>query len=659
VSVSLGLQSPWWLAALALVLPLVWLYLRPRVRPPASVSSLRIWRRAVPRVEAPTRKPKLPLLFFVQVALLAACAFALARPFAWEKVPLGPPPDQIVILDVSASMQAREQGATRFESARDAAIQRLREVASESPTRRFTVIAAALQPSILGSGLSADEAARALGELQPVDTAANLTAAVEIAATRAGTEGAVDLFTDLSADALVVSRDARDATRVHRFGTSDDNVAIVGLEVLANPLEDAVQKRVVATVRNASAVERSVEVELAPLAPVQAETGVPAPAQGAPSGAATADAPGQAPLRQTIALAPGESEAVAFAGIPWSGPFAARLSHADALPLDDVVYGHLPAPQPLEVLLVSDDTRLRNELSDLAKRAGRVDLRTLSTGEWSPERARAVTVFDRFVPTLPPAGNVLYLAPPNGNGDVAVTGSARGVKLAELRDHDLVRGLKSFDGLLADEMSVLSAGGDLRPLALGRGEQREHALVLAGESGGRRIVATAFPLRADTIRRADGLSALLFLVRSLRWLSPAQAHAPIERLTGERLRASLRGAAPISRLEGPGGARDFAPTEEITLERAGVYRALSEGTETPLLVSFIDPAESSIGRPAIEPPAPRARPAAPAAPSDTAWAQRTLLVPFLVAVLALMVGEWILVAMRRFSGSKTAPAEGR
>jgi hypothetical protein len=702
VSVRFGLQNPWWLAALALVLPLIWLYLRPRVRPPASVSSLRIWRRAVPRAEVSTRKPKLPLLFFIQTALLLACAIALARPFSWKEVPVGPPADAIVILDVSASMQAREQGATRFALARDAAVARVREIAAGSPQRRFTVIAAALQPRVLGSALSPDEVARTLTAIEPVDTSANLTAAVELAATRAASDGSVDLFTDLAPEELVVSHDARAATTLHRFGTTDDNVAIAALEVLANPLEDAAQKRIVVTVKNASQRERSVVLGLAPLArdeaganpaaaaepratTAEAAAGASAAAPKGTNGAVTApssaraassarksdavpaavspaaaSAPAPAALERTLSLAPGASEVVAFAGIPWAGPFAARLRHEDALSIDDVVYGNVPAPRPLEVLLVSEDARLKSDLSDLARRFGRVDLQTVTVAEWTPERAREVTIFDRFVPTLPPAGNVLYLAPPNGNGDVAVTGIARGVKLAEIRDHDLMRGMKGFDALLTDTMSVLVAGGDLRPLALGRGGQREHALVVAGENGGRRIVATAFPLRADSLRRADGLSALLFLVRALRWLSPAQAHAPIERLTGERLRASLRGEAPIARLEGPGGSRDLAPTEEIALERAGVYRAIGEGDETPLLVSFIDPTESAIGRSAIAPATPLERRApTPASAAATVWERHSILVPFLLAVLALMLIEWLVIAARRFGAARPAASEGR
>jgi hypothetical protein len=637
-----GLEQPWWLAILALVGPLLWLYLRPRTRPPATVSSLRIWRRAVERAEAPSRKPKLPLLFFVQAALLAASAVALSRPFEWKEVPLGPPADAIVVIDVSASMQSREAGMTRFEAAREGAVARIGEIAGASPSRRFTVIAAGLQPEVVGKGLSADEAKRALAAITPVDTTANLTTAVELAATGAGAEGTVDLFTDLAPEDLVVSRDAREATQVHRYGTSDDNAAIVDLEILANPFEESAQARVVVSVRNGSSRERSVEIELAPVDTPPA------------AGAAT---PSAEPLRQSVLLPSGATEAVVFAGVPWSGAFTARLKGEDALPLDDIVYGYVPLPQPLQVLLVSDDAQLRQELGALAARAGRIDLKSVSSAEWTPEQARPVTIFDRFVPTLPPAGNVLYLAPSSGNGDIAVTGTARGLRLAELRDNDLVRGLQGFDGLLTDSMAVLAPRGDLRALALGRGERREHPLLLAGESGGRRIVATAFPLRADTLRRADGLSALLLLVRSLRWLSPAQAAAPIERLTGERLRASSRGAPPITRIEGEHGARDLAPTEEITLERAGPYRVLGDGRETRLLVSYIDPAESSIGRSPIQPLAPRpVRKSADDASS--VWEQQPFLVPVLLAMLVLMLGEWILVAARRLAPGKSPRPEG-
>lgn len=634
---SFGLEAPLWLAAIAAIAPLVWLYLRPRVRPPVTVSSLRLWRRAVPPAELPSRKPKLPFLFFLQAALLAVSAVVLARPFRWEEVPLGPPPEAILVLDVSASMQASEQGATRFELARAAATERLREIAAADPARRFTVIAAGLQPQVAGAGLGVTEAEATLAALAPLDTTVNLTAAVELAATRAGGEGSVDLFTDVAEKDLVVSRDARSATEIHRFGTSDDNVAIVGLEVRTNPFEESRQARVVVTVRNTSARERTVDLELAPVAAVAAsrDAGAASPTNGEASPAI---------LRQSIRLAPGESESVVFAGMTWSGPFAARLAGGDALSLDDVVYGSVPETRALEVLLVSDDARLRRELEALAARAGRIDLRTVATAGWTSEPARPITIFDRFVPPIPPSGNVLYLAPASGNGDVAVTGTAPGVRLAEVRDHELVRGLSGLEGLLGDSMAVLAPGAGLRPVVLGRGAQREHALVLAGETAGRRVVATAFRLRPESLRQADGLSALLLTVRALRWLSPAQSNAPIERLTGERLRASLRGAEPILRIEGPDGTRELSPTEEVTLERAGVARAVGADKTTPLLVSFIDPSESAIGRPPIEPAA-KAPSKLAAPPATSTWERHPLIAPLLLGVLALMVGEWLWLAL--------------
>ena len=645
-----GLEAPLWLATLAAIGPLIWLYLRPRTRPPATVSSLRLWRRAVPRAETPSRKPKLPLLFFVQVALLAACALALSRPFRWEEVPLGPPAEAILVLDVSASMQALEEGAPGLEQARRGAGARGREIAASHPTRRFTVIAAGLQPRVGGTGLDAEEAASALGALAPLDTSVNLTAAVELAATRAGSEGTVDLFTDLAETDLVVSRDARAVTRVHRFGTSDDNVAIVRLDVRANPFEEAGQARVVVTLRNTSSRERTVELELAPLEVAIVRAGA-APGgrspENGPAGASTpaGGAAATTPLRQSVSLPPGGSEVVVFTGLPWAGPFAARLLGGDAFALDDEVYGNVPAVRPLEVLLVSDDARLRRELEALAARAGRIDLRAVPVAQWTAEPVRPITVFDRFVPPLPPSGNVLYLAPTSGNGDVVVTGTVSEVRLAEIRGHDLVRGLRGMGGLLVESMSVLAPGAGLRPVVLGRAAQREHALVLAGETGGRRVVATAFPLRADSLRQADGLSALLLTVRALRWLAPGQGDAPLERATGERLRASLRGAEPILRIEGPDGSRELSPTEEITLERAGVWRAIGAGKETPLLVSFIDPSESSIGRPPIEAMPETPRRTEKVAATST-WERHPVVVSLLLVVLGLMLGEWLLVAAR-------------
>lgn len=631
-----GLLDPTWLGALTLLLPLVWLYLRPRRRPPAVVSSLRIWRRAVAEAPPRPRRPRLPPLLFLQAALIALCSLVLARPYVWEEHALGPPEDAVLVMDLSASMQARDGAGARFERARQAAQERVDAVSGGDPRRRFTIVGAGLRPRVLGSGLSAREAKLVLAGLRPLDTAANLTAAVELAATRAGSAGTVDLFTDLAPGDVVLSRDARGVTAIHRFGRSGANVALVRVETASNPFAGGAGRRVIVHVRSFSEQRREVEVELEPLGGRDGED-----------------------LRASATLEPGERRALVFERVPWTGAFVARLAGGDALALDDAIYGFLPELSRFRLLLVSDDARLRRALARLAARIEAIELTAVEASAYRPAEPSTVAVFDGFVPALPPPAPALYLAPRGGNADVAVgSGRVRDAELTDVRGHELLAGLRGLDALARGDLVKLSPG-ELRPIALARAAGQELPLVLAGERGGRRVVATAFRLPAETLLRADGLSAVLLLLRAVRWLAPAPAGAPILRTTGERLRASLPGRMPIERLEGPDGVRELEPTAELTLERAGVYRAFTAEGEIPVLVSFVDPEESAIGRSAREGLTPAPRRAEGGARPATERRRAPLVAPFLAAVLALMVVEWAaLVAGRPEAGVAASAEEG-
>jgi len=617
--VSWGLSTPAWLAGLGFLIPLVWLYLRTRRRPPAHVSSLLLWR-AVAEPVVQKRRPRLPLLFFVQALLIAAGALALAQPFARRQLPPGPAKDAVIVLDVSASMQASEQGSTRFALARDAARQRAEELARAG--RRLTVIAAGQQPQVLGTDLDEGRAAALIAALEPRDTGGNLTAAAELAVAQAGHQGSIDVFTDASAEGLVLSRDARALATVHRFGSGGSNVALAGVRVVASPFDAPGRTRVVVTARNHSAETRTVDIRVAPL-------GAPADAK-------------EAAVR-SLTLGPGATDVVSIDGLAWTGPFQATLAPADDLPLDDTLYGVLPAPAPLQILLLSEDEALQRALENLGRHLGNVSVRTLVPAQYQPEVAESVTVFDRFTPAVPPKGNALYLAPPRGNGDVTVAGGTVRARFAEQREHPLTYGLANAHTLLGDETVVLAPSATMRPVLLGRADGRELPLVLAGDVGGRRVVATAFPLRAADLRSADSLPTLMFTIGLLRWLAPAPDDAPLTRLAGERLRAGFPDATPIARLEGPGGARDLGPSDEVVLERAGVYTATVRGETRQLLVSFVDPTESDIARPA--PVAQQPAPVPTAEPSSSrVWQELPYTREVLLVVLAAMVLEWLVVA---------------
>lgn len=631
-----GFAAPLWLAALGIVVPLLWFYLRTRRRPPAFVSSLAIWRAlAEPAVQR--RRPRLPLLFFVQAALIVASVLALAQPFARRALPPGPARDAVIVLDVSASMQARQDGSTRFALARAAAQKRAWELGQSG--RQLTIIAAAQQPAVLGAQLDGARAADLLGTLEPRDTAGNLTAATELAATQAGANGSIDVFTDVATDGLVMSRDARALSTVHRFGTGGANVALVGVRVLANPFESLSRTRLIVTLRNHAADAREVTVAVAPLAADAA----------AKDGATT----------RTVRLAPGATEVASIDGFTWSGPFRVTMSPDDDLALDNTIYGVIPAPNPLRLLLVTEDDALQRAFENLARSLGNVAVRTLLPIQYQPENAGEITVFDRFAPPLPPAGNAVYLAAPRGNADVTVVGAGPRARFAEVRAHELVAGVANAETLLDEGTVALATSATMKAVLLGRVEGREVPLLLAGEVGGRRVVATAFPLRASDLRSADALPTLVFTINLLRWLSPDARDAPLTRLAGERLRAGFPDAAPIARLEGPAGTRELGPADEVTLERAGVYQAIGAGGTRDLLVSFIDPAESDIARPLTPPaPPPPVRAEEPVVSAASTWQELPHVREFLIAAVVAMLLEWLVIAASGTRGRRRAADAG-
>ncbi|MBI2900266.1 MAG: VWA domain-containing protein [Planctomycetes bacterium] len=125
----LGLGSPSALWALfSLLALLLFSFWRPRPRR-VVVASLRLWSR-IPRRAPPiraARRPRLSMLLVVQALAVAALVGAMAEPSVEGK--LAPPRRISVVVDTSARMGAvRADRRTRFEAARDRAVEAAREL---------------------------------------------------------------------------------------------------------------------------------------------------------------------------------------------------------------------------------------------------------------------------------------------------------------------------------------------------------------------------------------------------------------------------------------------------------------------------------------------------------------------------------------------------
>src|SRR5919205_4150334 len=116
------------------------MYLLKLRRDEAVVPSTLLWNRLVADVEAnaPWQRLRRSLLLLLQLLLVIALAFLVARPFSER--PAGLARDVVLVVDASASMSATDVFPTRLAAAKRAALAALADLPSDG---KVSVVAAA------------------------------------------------------------------------------------------------------------------------------------------------------------------------------------------------------------------------------------------------------------------------------------------------------------------------------------------------------------------------------------------------------------------------------------------------------------------------------------------------------------------------------------
>jgi hypothetical protein len=118
--------NPWFAAAVAAVVvpALLILYFLKLRRREQVVASTLLWKRAIQdlQVNAPFRRLRRNLLLFLQLLILGAGVFALARPIIRTEV--ANEERVVILIDRSASMNTREGDVTRLDLAKEQAERR-------------------------------------------------------------------------------------------------------------------------------------------------------------------------------------------------------------------------------------------------------------------------------------------------------------------------------------------------------------------------------------------------------------------------------------------------------------------------------------------------------------------------------------------------------
>ncbi len=123
------------------------LYMLKQQHEEVEISSTYLWDRVIRDMEAsmPWQKVRKNLLLFLQLLAAAALVLGIARPF-WSQGGRGT--EKVIIMDLSASMQAVDVAPSRFEKARQEAEKLINGML---PGERMTIIAASNQAEIIMS----------------------------------------------------------------------------------------------------------------------------------------------------------------------------------------------------------------------------------------------------------------------------------------------------------------------------------------------------------------------------------------------------------------------------------------------------------------------------------------------------------------------------
>lgn len=611
----MALLNPAALILLALAPVLLLLHLDRRRKVVHRVSSLLLWQKVGGDGEPRARWRRLrdPLVW-LQILVLVAVVVALARPVLGT----GAGRDVVFLFDSSASMGALEPGGSRFDLARERALEILDSLGRRD---RVQLLQAGPRPRVV-TGFLADrpELRRQILALEPWEAQADLPAALLVALSASGDEGLVYVFSDGAGHAAVPPSLQLERVRYLRVGDASDNVAITRLTLRPS---------------RQSPFDHDLFTEVANFAPRRREVTLVVEVGDRVlwSGKLALGAKGRQRIAVEGSLRPGEV-------------VRARLGEEDALAADNRAYALVPPRTAVPVLLVTEGNLFLEKALEVAPS---VALTVVPPRGWTQAWTRGsygVVVLDGFEPEPPGPMRSLVIRPPPPS-EVAEGRALRRPELAlQAGDHPILASVELGE-IAVERASVLAVPPGGRVLLEGAGEP----VLVAWEREGRRRVVLGFDVQASTWPQA--LSFPVFMANTMRWLAPGGEANPVQLSAGEVLEWSLpppflglsqvtvrNPHGSISTVAVTGGSLVFEDTGTT-----GIYSVRDDAFEATFVVNLFSDEESDIGAATTSPPGEEEAVSERWGSRPVSRGSEVSLHLILLAVLVLL-GEWAFYCRR-------------
>lgn len=370
--------------ALALTLPaIVALYFLRIRRPTRVVPALHLWPDVIRDRQAnvPWQRLRFSWLLLLQLLVAAALVVAALQPALAASANVDA--HSIVLLDASASMQARDVQPSRFGEAKrqaDGLIDQL------GPEDWMTLITVDSIPRVIISTVGDHDAMhRAVDGVAPTNGRADLSAALLLAAgiVRPGEDARAYLYSDGITEPLRASfaSGLPFSVEYHRVGVSGENVAVTSLVVRTTAQSRAAYARV----QNFGHQSRSITLEW------RSDVGL-------------IDV-------RALTLAGGQAQDLVLPVPENATAVTARFDSTDNFSLDDVATAIARVPRAFRVLLVTPGNVF---LEQALRLRSDFEVDVIAPSAFRGSASYAMTVFDRFSPPSLPDAPYIMVDPPAG-----------------------------------------------------------------------------------------------------------------------------------------------------------------------------------------------------------------------------------------------------
>ena len=558
------------------------LYLLRRRSQSVTVPSLLLWQRAAAEQQAmrPFQKLKKNILFFVQLALAALLTLCLMRP----AVSGGVRGETVLIFDLSASMQAEENGESRLDAAKRRADAMLDGMDAGD---RVTVLAAGAQAeTVLSRSGDLARVRRAIDGLQAGNAGADLAAAVSLAQAMARDIPGLNIvaFSDTYENGDI---------QVVRTGSAAANRALLSLSVGADGL-------VFARVANYGPAARlTLECE----------------------------ADGELCDVRAVDLTAEETQAVRMQAPPEARTVRVRIAERDALAADNERWHVARGQTAYRAVLCGDNVFLEKAV---ALRADIALLRA-DAAEAAALEDIDLYIFDGALPeTLPAQGALLCVGPDQTVLEITPGEASQASGALRAGVGELARTLTQ--NLLLTEISLRR----FTPLTGGETVLRwgDGALLAVTEQDSRRAAVLGFDLHDSNLPMQGDFPVLI--QNLLSWLLPDARQALADGVCGQGVTLPPDSRAERVTVTLPSGRREDVSGVWTDTDAQGVYTVTYSYADRPeRTVRFalhMDSAESDTRQ--------VGRAAEAGVLGKTVGAGRELTPWVLLAFLALLLAEW-------------------